>query len=139
MAAFTFRALLATALAACFSTYAWAQTLPRPARPDTARQKAYRSLTDTRRSFTNFNCEVVRGLAATSDGSEVFAINSYESTLLKFAGLAPQPVAHWRTLTNPVAIAFDGPDLLVVGQGDHALARHDRASGAIRDLLRLRS
>jgi hypothetical protein len=64
---------------------------------------------------------------------------STRARFVKFVNLSGAPVARWRTLVNPVSIVIDGPDLLVVGQGTHALARHDRSTGFITDVLQLAS
>jgi hypothetical protein len=99
----------------------------------------YRSLTDTRRSVTNFNVEVVRGFVLREDEGELetFALNSYESSVVRFRGEVE--VARWRTLGNPVSIALHAGDVFVVGQGNHALARHALASGRMVDVLMLPS
>ena len=104
--------------------------------------KEYRHLTDNQRSFTNLNVEVVRGFIVKDVGVPVpdfYAINAYESTLLYFNGLGAQPSKRWRTITNPVSLAEYAGDLLVVGQGNHALVRHDLPGGAIIDHLALPS
>lgn len=110
--------------------------IPRPVGKD------YRKLTDSQRSFTNFNVEVVRGFFLKDVGAlvpDVYAIHAYESSLVYFQGLAPEPTQRWRTVSNPVSIAAYAEDLLVVGQGNHALARHDLPDGEIIDLLALPS
>ena len=101
-------------------------------------EKPYRSLTNTQRSFTNFNVEVVRGFVVDGDSLDLYAVNAYESTVVHRLG-AGGIVSRWRTGSNPVSIAFYNGDLLVVGQGNHPLARHDRTTGRITDLLMLRS
>lgn len=112
--------------------------------PPALTQKPYAKLTNTSRSVTNFNVEVVRGFVVRPDLSELFAINAYESSIVHhvFPVTLPvsQPADHWRTITNPVSIAFVGLDgLLVVGQGTHGIARHDTTTGQIVDYLQLRS
>lgn len=112
---------------------------PHAVEPVAKARAPYRALTDTRRSFTNRNVEAVRGFVATNDGSELYALNVDQSTIVAFAAPLVQPFARWRTLAEPCAIAFDGPDLLVVGQGNHAIARHSRTTGAMLDVLALPS
>lgn len=106
-----------------------------PAGP--AQDVPYAALTNTTRSFTNFNVEVVRGMALT-DATEMYAINAYQSTLLRFAPFSTLQ-STWRTLNNPVSVATHEGDVYVVGQGNHALARHDGATGKILDVLSLPS
>ncbi len=110
-----------------------------PIAPSPRSELPYRHLTDTRRDFTNFAVETVRGFVVTPDATQLFALNTNQSTLLRFALPATQPTARWRTVNNPSSLAFDGPDLLVLGQTSHALARHDSTTGAITDLLALPS
>lgn len=102
----------------------------------------YRSLTNNSRSFTNFNVEVVRGFAIY--GTDAYAVNAYASTIVHYSNYASasgvvQPQDNWRTLNNPVSIALYNGDLYVVGQGNHALARHSRIDGRILDVLQLPS
>lgn len=105
-----------------------------------AQDSPYPDVTNTPRSFTNFNVEVVRGFVVRQSPSfEVFSVNAYESTIVRHTSLSGAAVDRWRTLANPVSIAFDGNDLLVVGQGTHAIARHDSATGAFKDVLMLRA
>ena len=98
----------------------------------------YAALTNTHRSFTNFNPEVVRGMAIEST-SEMYAIHAYQSAVLHFAPNFYTLSDSWRTLHNPVSIATHDGDVYVVGQGSHAIARHDGASGKILDVLVLPS
>lgn len=112
---------------------------PAPALQSIPASKPYTALTNTQRSFTNFNVEVVRGFVIDDVTFEIFAVNPNESTLLRFTYPLPQATHRWRTLNNPVSVAFYQGDLLVVGQGTHALARHDRTTGEITDMLMLRS
>lgn len=104
----------------------------------------YPQLTNTRRSYVDFNVEVVRGFVLRTDPEadpelECFSVNAYASTIQRHTALSGAPVNIWPTLTNPVSIAFHGDDLLVVGQGNHALARHDSATGAMLDVIMLGS
>jgi hypothetical protein len=104
-------------------------------------EKPYRSLTNTRRGFTNFNVEVVRGFVLETGGvqAEFWAVNAYESSVMHFIGVTPNPAVKWRTLNNPVSIAKHESSLYVVAQGNHALARHALPSGEIVDVLMLPS
>lgn len=105
-----------------------------------AQVASYPQVTNTQSTFANFNVEVVRGFVVRQTPSlEIFSVNAYASTITRNTSFSGAPIATWRTLTNPVSIAFDGSDLLVVGQGNHALARHDSATGAFKDVLMLRS
>ena len=106
--------------------------------------RPYPALTDSPRGFTNFNVEVVRGFVVRPLGRtgsdavlETFALNAYESTVVRFVGARER--GRWRTVNNPVSIALFEGDLLVVGQGNHALARHDARTGELLDLLMLPS
>jgi hypothetical protein len=114
-------------------------SLPASAEPQGG-DKPYRSLTNTRRTFTNFNVEVVRGMViADTPEFHLYALNSYEGTIVHHDNGNGVPTDRWRTIHNPSSIAVDGDSLFVVGQGTHALARHDRITGEITDLLMLLS
>lgn len=102
----------------------------------------YTALTNNHRSFTNFNPEVVRGFVVVGD--DLFAINSYASSIVRHTNFAAASgvvsrAAQWRTLANPVSIAHFAGSLYVVGQGNHALARHSLVDGAMLDVLKLPS
>ena len=103
--------------------------------PDLA-AKPYRSLTNSKRSVTNFNVEVVRGAVTTAD--DVFGLNAYASTIVRHGSVFTPPEDIWRTVNNPVSIAVYDGDLFVVGQGNYTLARHDAQTGEIKELLMLR-
>ena len=105
---------------------------------DTAIQTSYRSgsLTDTPRTFTNLNREVTQGFFIT-DTLEVYAINSYGSTLNHYnlldflslpAGAPPELDPDWRVLTlnNPAALVEgSNSDMFVVGGSTYGVARYD--------------
>lgn len=111
----------------------------------------YPELSNTRAQYASFNVEVMRGMAF-DDMGQIFAINSYASSLLRYTvpeepvpGGAPGTVSSvptgdtWRTVTDPVAVAYSNSFVYVLGQGNHALAKHDPNDGEIVDLLMLPS
>ena len=72
----------------------------------------------------SFNVEVVRGMALA--GNDLFAINSYASSLLRYdlgaiTNPPPQrpirPQQTWPTLVDPVALAVYNGGVYVLGQG----------------------
>lgn len=105
----------------------------------------YVSLHNTVSDSTNFNVEVMRGLVHDQATGKLWAINAYESSLLQFdlaavvQGGVTEASAKWRTLTEPVSIADHGGHIYVLGQGTHALAKHDKATGQILDIVKLPS
>ena len=104
----------------------------------------YLELYNQRSETSSFNVEVTRGMAKGNDPDELYVLNSYASSLLRFdlgdlqdetlkGGHAPNQV--WSTLMDPVAVATLDGDVYVLGQGTHALARHDGATGRILDVF----
>ena len=103
----------------------------------------YVTLTDTRRTVTNFNVETIRGMAFDPTlPSRLYAINTHGSTLVYYDSFpAPpaeaQPTAIFRTVNNPSALAlWDDPGsggryAIVVGGGTHGVAKHDRDNGLL--------
>ena len=102
---------------------------------------------------SSFNVEVMRGMDITFDADgnpeTLYAIHSYQSSVVRYdlAGLPASPGEvisasndnRWKTITDPVAIAVTDSYVFVLGQGSHALAKHDRQSGDIVDVMMLRS
>lgn len=95
-------------------------------------------------SSQSFNVEVVRGMTMNGNDSKMYSINSYASSLLMYDRSNPAyyqsspaasdsiiPNAVWPTVKDPVAVAFYGGSVYVLGQGTHALAKHDALSGRI--------
>ena len=101
--------------------------------------RPYPLVTETRRSVTNFNVEVFRGVVLDPDGQDFFALSATASLLLRFAPPLPRPVEIWPTVHQPVALAWHEGDLLVVGGGTHALVRHSAVDGAVLALCPLAS
>ncbi|MEM8712757.1 MAG: hypothetical protein AAGG01_17535, partial [Planctomycetota bacterium] len=115
--------------------------LPAPERGPGAE---YPALYTDRSETSTFNVEVTRGLAVREAHGDLFAINSYASSLLRFdladletaaPGETLFPDRAWPTLADPVAVAASGDDVYVLGQGTHALVRHDAETGEILDVF----
>ena len=93
-------------------------------------------------SSQDFNVEVTRGMVQSPDGTRAYAINSYAGAVVEFdltAGLAGgspiEPVRTWQTIPGPVAIGYHDGRVYVLGQGTHALASHDAATGRFTDVF----
>lgn len=92
-------------------------------------------------STQDFNVEVTRGMVRSPDGTRAYAINSYAGAVLEFdteglSGGAPiEPLRTWQTIPGPVAIGYYGGRVYVLGQGTHALASHDTATGQFTDVF----
>jgi hypothetical protein len=102
----------------------------------------YKAITNPRSEYATFNPEVVRGFAFDDKANKLFSIHAHASTLLVFdtsTGGGSAPIERWRTVTDPVSVRLHGGFLFVVGQGNHVLAKHDAATGAILDLVQLGS
>ena len=129
-------ALAALALALSLPP-AGAQSQP----PDTFSQLPYRpeDITNTHRSFANFNREVSRGFFVRPN-FEVWAIHNYSSSLHRFDLIAQfgptsvDPLLSVPTLANPIAVLDDpvGNGVLVVGGTTYGVLRHG-ADGAPLD------
>lgn len=109
-------------------------------------QTDYEALYNEVSSNASFNVEVMRGFCISADqtgqADEAFAIHSYQSSVVCFdlpknpSGVL-QAKDRWRTVTDPVSIAITDTHVYVLGQGSHALAKHDRQTGEIVDVLML--
>lgn len=97
--------------------------------------RPYPQLTETRRSVTNFNVEVFRGLVFAPDGQHFYALSATASLLERFVPPLPDPVDVWPTVHQPVALAWHEGNVLVLGGATHALVRHSRTDGRILDAL----
>lgn len=99
----------------------------------------YVELTNNYRDVTNFNVETVRGIAYSASDGLIYGLNTHGSTIVRHDDLDSVPDQVWPTLNNPMAIQLWQDKLLVVGGSTHALALHDRMTGAILDVLELPS
>lgn len=97
----------------------------------------YLVLDDTPRDFTNLNAEAVRPLALSPEGSDLYALDTHGSQVVRFSGAPIREQARFDTPLFPVAMAVWGEDLLVVCEGTRCLVRMDRIDGTVRDLLAL--
>lgn len=93
-------------------------------------------------SWVNLNAAPVRPMLL--DGSTIYAVNTHDSTVEKFAAAQTTPVAVWGVPWSPVSIAAysagAAPDeLLVACRGTYVLARLDKATGALLKVLELPS
>lgn len=103
--------------------------------------KDYITVTDTRRSTTNFNVETIRGMEF-DDAGTLWAVNTHGSTLVAYdwdatdPGAPIAPLLQHRTLNNPSALALwtdtGGREFaIVVGGGTHGVVKQDRGTGEI--------
>lgn len=105
----------------------------------------YTVTNDTVSDSTGFNVEVSRGLSFDAGANVLWAINAYESSLKRFdlgsvaATGVTEPHGSTRTLTEPVAVHEHGAFVYVLGQGSHALARHEKATGRLVETVKLPS
>lgn len=119
---------------------------------DAPAQEPYPELTNARSQYATFNPEVMRGMAF-GDNDLLYAVNAYASSVSVFdlqgvSAPASEPTStapillleRWRTVHDPVAILWGGDGYVyVLGQGSHALAKHDASTGEIVDVLQLPS
>lgn len=106
---------------------------------------AFKELDDIRGEWVTLNAFPVRPMAATPDFSDVYAVNTHDSTVLHFTDYAGAPAATHRVPWSPVSIAlWDDPGalsdpgrLLVVCRGNYSLVTLRASDGAIVDLLPL--
>jgi hypothetical protein len=111
-----------------------------------AQTAPYNTVTNTKRTVTNFNVETVRGIAFEAVAPfRVFAINTHGSTLNSYTSASTSaPATTFRTLNAPVALALwddtEGvPFALVVGCGTHGIVKQNRNTGEIAGYLSLPS
>jgi hypothetical protein len=108
-----------------------------------AQTAAYQTVTNTRRTVTNFNVETIRGMAFDAPHGRMYAINTHKSALVYFTNAAgTAPAAVFRTINNPSALAlYDDPlssarCAIVVGGGTHGVVKQNRDNGEIRNAWR---
>ncbi|MCC7012433.1 MAG: hypothetical protein IT454_07735, partial [Planctomycetes bacterium] len=98
-----------------------------------------RPVTDSPHDSTNFNVETTRGFVWSASG-QIYALNTFASQVVVHANLDGTIDAQWQTVNQPVAIAeWRNDRILVIGAGSHALAVHDRTTGALLDIVALPS
>ena len=92
----------------------------------------YRQLTNTYDEVANFNVPTTQGVAiyGTTE-QELWAVNTHDSTLLRFAFDSTTPAERYATLVNPIALDFWEDDVVVLGGATNALAIHDRTTGDV--------
>ena len=97
-------------------------------------EKDYHALTNTWHTVTNFNVEVVRGMAIV-DTTLMYAVHPAQSAVLKFAPHFYTESARWNTLNGPVSVATYDGGVYVVCQASNALVHHDPNDGHIVDVI----
>lgn len=119
-----------------------ATLVPVPLGPNEA---DYRILDNITGSWINLNHAPVRPFAFSKDFSDVYAVNTNDSTVVHFRNYASAPVATFRVPWSPVSIALwepagastDASRLVVVCRGNYALIVMDM-KGEIEALVPLR-
>ncbi|MGE3962740.1 MAG: hypothetical protein AB7I09_01430 [Planctomycetota bacterium] len=99
----------------------------------------FRVVDDIRGEWVNLNHAPVRPMAFASGSQDLWAVNTHDSTVVKFSGLTPSPQKRYRVPWSPVSIALwtdpnarTRPDrLIVVCRGTYGLAVLEEQTGAL--------